>query len=182
MFKFFKIHLREFFPAKAFRGFSLVEVLLYAGLFSLLLVSMVGMIIGMSRAYSYLSFSKRIQTSAITAVDRMVRDIRSAESVNQSQSAFGVSPGVLTINTTAMASSSQTIQFFVSSGVLRVKSGGVDVGPLTLPGVTVSNLIFRHMNSGISEAVKIELTLTVGTGPTMRTANFYATALLRDSY
>lgn len=163
-------------------GFSLVEAIIYAGLLSLILVSTVSMLLGMSRAYLYLNFSRHIQTSAITAVDRIVRDIRNAQTVNVAQSTLGTSPGVLTLDTTTATSSPQTIQFFVSNGVLRVKQDGGDLGPLTVSDVTVQNLVFRQMNTGISEAIKIELTLTAGTGPTARSVNFYATAILRDSY
>ncbi len=159
-------------------GFSLVEMIIYVGLLALVLVSLVNMLLGMARAYSYLKLSRHIQSSAVVALDRVIRDIRNAQSVNMPQSVLGASPGVLTLNTTTATSSSQTLQFYVSSGALRVKQDGGDLGPLTLSDVTVSNLIFRQMNTGISQAVKIELTLTAGT----HTANFYATAVLRDSY
>ncbi|MDO8590465.1 MAG: prepilin-type N-terminal cleavage/methylation domain-containing protein [bacterium] len=160
------------------RGFSLVEMIIYVGLLALILVSLVNMLLGMSRAYGYLKFSQHIQTSAVIALDRMVRDIRNAESVSVPESVLDTSPGILTLNTTTATSSLQTLQFFVSNGALRVKQDGGDLGPLTLPDVTVDNLVFRQMNTGISEAVKIDLTLSSGT----HTANFYATALLRDSY
>lgn len=171
------------FHASSRQGFSIVEMIIYVGLLAIILVATVNMLLVMTKAYGYLKFSRHIQSSAITALDRMVRDIRNAESVNVSQSTLGTSPGILTLNTTTATSSPQTIQFFVSNGALRLKQDGGDIGPLTVSDVTVQNLIFRQMNTGISEAVKIELTLTAGTGrPTARSANFYATALLRDSY
>ncbi|MEK7574891.1 MAG: hypothetical protein AAB511_01540 [Patescibacteria group bacterium] len=153
-------------------------MIIYLGLLALILVALVNMLLGMSKAYSYLKLSRHLQTSAITVLDRMVRDIRNAESVNVAQSTLGTNPGVLTLNTTTLAGGSQIFQFHVSGGVLRVKQDNVDLGPLTLSDITVSNLVFRLMDSGISESVKIEMTLTTAN----RTANFYATALLRDSY
>ena len=160
------------------RGFSLVEMIIYVGLLALILVSTVSMLLGMSKAYRYVKFSRQIQSSALSALDRMVRDIRNSESVNTGESVLGANPGVLTLNTTTATSSPEILQFFVSNGTLRVKRDGGDLGSLTLSDVTVSNLVFQQMNTGVSQSVKMEMTLTSGT----YTANFYATAVLRDSY
>lgn len=157
-------------------------MIIYVALLALVMVATVSMLLGMSRAYGYLKLSRHIQSSAVTALDRVVRDIRNARSVNGPQSVLDASPGALTLNTTTATGSPQTFQFYVSGGALRVKQDGGDLGPLTLPDVTVGNLIFRQMNTGISQAVKIELTLSAGAGSTTHSANFYATALLRDSY
>lgn len=160
------------------KGFSLIETVIYVSLLAIILVVLINTIFTMNRLYRYLNLSRHIQTSAITALDRMVRDIRDAESVNVGASTLGTSPGVLTLNTTTSSNNPQTFQFFVSNGVLIVKQDEVDIGPLTLSDVVVDNLIFRHIVTGVSKAVKIEMTLKAGTS----TANFYATAVLRDSY
>lgn len=160
------------------RGFSLVEAVIYVGLLTLVMVSVVGMLVGMTRSYRYLKLSREMQSSAVSSLDRMVRDIRNANSVNVAQSTLNTSPGVLVLNTTTSTSSVQTLKFYVSSGVLRIMQDGGDIGPLTLSNSTVTNLVFRQISTGESQAVKIEMTLLTGT----RSANFYATAVLRDSY
>ncbi len=164
------------------KGFSLVETIIYIGLLVLVLVAIMNMTLSMARAYGYFKLSRHVQTSAINALDRMVRDIRNAQSVNVGQSTLGTSPGVLTLITTSATGTAQTLQFYVATSTLRVKQDGGDVGPLTLSDVSVSSLIFRQISTGISQAVKIELTLSTGSGSTTRTANFYDTAILRDSY
>lgn len=153
-------------------------MLVYVALLTIILIALVNMLLGMSRAYGFLKLSRHLQTSAIVAVDRIVRDVRNAQSINVAGSTFDSSPGVLTINTTTLAGVAQTFQYYISGGVIHVKQDGVDLGPLTLPDVTVDSLIFRKIETGISQAVKIEMTLTAGT----RTANFYDTAILRSSY
>ena len=163
-------------------GFSLVEMMVYVALLTVILVAVVNMLLVMSRAYSFYKVSRRLQSSAVFALDRMVRDIRNSRNVDLSASALGVSPGVLTLNTTQATGTPETLQFYVSNDVLRLKQDSGDIGPLTIDGVTVRSLVFRHMNTGISQAVKIELTLGSGAGSFARSANFYATALLRDSY
>lgn len=160
------------------KGFTLVEMLVYVGLMVVVLVALVNMLLSMSKAYGYLKYSKHLQTSAVTSLDRMVRDIRNAVSVNVAQSTLDSSPGVLTINTTTVSGTAQTFKYYISGGAVKVVQDGADLGPLTLPDVTVNSLIFRKIETGISQAIKIELTLTAGT----RTANFYDTAILRGSY
>lgn len=160
------------------RGFSFIELVVYLGLLLLVMVSVFNMLSGMNRAYRYLKSSRQMQTSAVEGLDRMVREIRNAISVDVAQSTLDSSPGVLTLNTTTATSSAQVIKFFLTNGVLHVSQDSGDLGPLTLSDVTVSNLVFRHMNTGISEAVTIEMTLLSGG----KSANFYATAVLRDSY
>lgn len=167
---------------KSTRAFSLVEAAVYVGLLALVLVTVANTTLLMSRAYRELRASRHIQSSAVTALDRMVRDIRNARSVTVGASTLGVTPGVLTLETTTATGSPQTFQFYISNGALRMKQDGGDIGPLTLPGVSVSSLIFRHFVTAVSQAVKIELTLSSGTGSSTRIANFYSTARLRGSY
>jgi type II secretory pathway pseudopilin PulG len=160
------------------KGFSLVETVVYIGMVIVILVALVNMLLSMSRAYGYLKYSRHLQSSATASVDRMARDIRNSVSIDVVQSTLDSNPGILTLNTTTEAGAAQTFQYYISSGVIHVKQDGVDLGPLTLPDVTVNSLIFRKIETGISQAVKIEMTLTAGT----RTANFYDTAILRGSY
>ena len=164
------------------RGFSLVEAIIYIGLLVFILVAVISMLLIMGRSYGYLKSSRHIQTSAVTVLDRIIREVRNSESVDVGQSTLGTSPGVLTLNTTSVWGTPQTIQFYVSGGLVRVKQDGVDVGPLTLPDVKLNSLIFKQITTGISEAVKIEMTLETGVGSSTRLANFYGTAILRDSY
>ena len=65
---------------------------------------------------------------------------------------------------------------------MYLKEDGVVVGPLSSAQTSASNLVFRRIPTGRSEGVKIELTLTSGAGSVARSENFYATAVLRDSY
>lgn len=180
--KIFKKLKAKSLKLKASRGFSLVEAIVYIGLLVLVLAAIISMLLIMGRSYNYLKSSRHIQTSAVTVLDRIIRDVRNAQSISVGQSTLGTTPGILTLNTTTVSGAPQTIQFYVSGGVVRVKQDGVDVGPLTLPDVNLGSLIFRQITTGISSAVKIELTLETGAGPSARSANFYGTAILRDSY
>lgn len=166
------------FLQKNSRGFSLVETIIYLGLLVLVMVGIVNLLLLMSRTARYLETAQHVQTSATVALDRMVRDIRNAQSVDVAQSTLGTNPGVLTLNTTTVAGVAQTLQFYVLNGAVRVKQDGVDLGPLTLSDVTVSSLVFNHITTSVSRGVKVSLSLSSGA----QSASFYSTAVLRDSY
>ena len=182
MFRLFKARYPKPYALNSRQGFSLIEAIIYVGLAILVMVAVVNMLLLLSRAYGQLKSSRHMQTSAITALDRVIRDIRNAQSIDVGQSTLGASPGVLTLNSTNLSGTAEVFQFYILNGALRVKKDTVDLGPLTLPDVTVSNLIFRQISTGISQAVKIEITLGTGAGQSARSANFYGTAILRDSY
>ncbi len=66
--------------------------------------------------------------------------------------------------------------------MLRVMTGGVDEGQITLSGATVSNLTFTRVQNSISQAIKISLTLQSTVGSKTKTETFYTTAVLRNIY
>ena len=48
--------------------------------------------------------------------------------------------------------------------------------------VIVDALIFNYINTGISQAVRIQMTLSYSSGNNIKTANFQNTIILRGSY
>lgn len=164
------------------KGFSLVETLLYTAVLSLVLLVVAETTIAVIRSTRTLRVAWRIERDAGFALERMVREIRDAESVNLGQSVLGAHPGALALNTTNTSGEARAVLFSLTNGALYLTEDGVVVGPLSSEEVTVSNLIFRHILTGHSEGVKIELALSSGSGGALRTENFYATAVLRDSY
>jgi len=59
---------------------------------------------------------------------------------------------------------------------------GNAAGRLTSQGVTVSNLVFRHVPGARSSLVKIEADFTATKGSRSKTKSFFLSAVLRDSY
>ncbi len=164
------------------KGFQLVEMIIYIALLVVITMAVVNTTTLILRSYQSVTASRNIQIGGMTALDRMTREIRNATSVDSAQSTLTTSPGQLTINSTDDAGTAETLQFFVSNSLLRVKENGVDSGPLLPSSVTVTNLIFRLIDSGQSNAVKIEMTLQSGSGSALKSSNFYATVVLRGSY
>jgi Tfp pilus assembly protein FimT len=163
-------------------GVSIVEMLVYVALLTSVTTLVVNGLVTMSRSYTDVRLSKNITTSATTALSRMVYEIRQAQSVDATQSTFATSPGQLTLNTTPASGVPTTVKFYVQNSILRVMTGGIDEGPITLSGVTVSNLTFTRVQNSISQAIKIGLTLQTTIGSKTKTETFYTTAVLRNIY
>lgn len=164
------------------KGFSLVEMLFYIALLSLALLAVTETLILVTRSYGNLRSVQRIEQEAGVSLERMVREIRDAQSVNGASSVFDSHPGKLLLNTTNASGATRTVEFFLDNGKLSLKENGVVLGALTSAKTGVTNLIFRTITTARSQAVKIEMTLQSGNGSALRTEHFYATAVLRDSY
>ncbi len=163
-------------------GFSLVEILIYILLLGLLLAAIINSTLLLAKSYRNVKATRSIESSAISSMDRMTREIRNATSINTGASSLNVNPGILALNTTTASGTSQTIRFYTSSGKLIMERDGSTVGQLTFSDSNVSNLIFRSISTTTSEAVKIEMSIQSSTSTSFITKNFYQTVILRSSY
>ena len=160
-------------------GVSLLEMIIYVAILSAVTVLVVGSMLALARSYHSLAISRDINNSATIALDRISREIRSAKSINIAASTLESHPGQLVLNTKDNAGQDTTIDFYLESGVLKVREGGIERGSLTKQKLLVTNLVFRRIASTSIEAVKIELTLEGSSGPRTKQKTFYTSALLR---
>src|SRR3989344_2630325 len=107
------------------KAFSLLEMLVYVALLSLITVAMVQALIPLSRSFATLRATQDIHAAAGTSLERLVRDVRASGSID-SASTFDVSPGNL-----VLISGATTTEFFLEESVLMLKQNGVLVGPLS---------------------------------------------------
>ena len=163
-------------------GFSLVEVVLYASLFAVLSVLALNAILQMFHNFNSLRVSRDLNDSSVMIIEHLTRDMKSATNIDVFNSTFDASPGRLTLATANASGTALTVEYFVASGVLRIKENGVDQGFLSAGRVRVDNLTFRRLLSGTTDAVKIELQLSATRAGITRTEYYYDTAVLRGSY
>ena len=162
------------------RGFSIIEIVVYIAVLSVISVTAVETIIVMNTSLIQIRTTRTLSNAASGTIERMARTIRDSKFVNVSSSIFDTSPGVLSL--TGSGSSPATYRFSVSRGGLLLDTGGSQT-VLTPPGVVVTNLVFRLIaNSSVSQAIKIEFTIAASNGHATTTQNFYDTVLLRNSY
>ena len=155
------------------KGLSLVEMLFYVAMMVLLLDVLVRMSAAMLGAYRDIKVSKNIESAAVSAMERMTRDIRNASASTATSSSAEI--------TLTESSAPTSVRFYVSSSTLRVDENASYAGPLTPAGVAVSSLVFRNIATAKSQGVKIEMTLSETLGAISHTRNFYDTVELRGS-
>lgn len=164
------------------RGFSLIEAVVYIAMLSAVLVLFAGIVLAVSGSYAKHAVLRSMDVAGITAMERMTREIRGASSVDAAGSTLGVTPGVLSLNRALPAGGSSKISFQVTGQNIQVKVDNADQGTLLPPEVTVSSLIFRQIDSGKSQAVKIEMSLAGSIGNATSSGSYYSTVILRGSY
>lgn len=164
------------------KGATLAELIVYVFLIGLILSVVVVALFSLSRSYRIMQSSFAIDATAQASFERITREIRGALSVDPVLSVLDSSPGKLLLNTRDNLGNPLTIEFYVDNQTLLVKEGGVDVGPLSVSSARITNLIFREISTGQSNAIKIEMTVESGQGDSLRQKNFYSTVVLRGTY
>jgi len=163
-------------------GFTLIEMIVYVAILSAVFILVVNTILIVSRSYSAIKVTSDINSSASISLERLIREIRLASGVDTIQSNLGTHPGRLFLNTVDSLGAPMTLDFYIENNLLKLKKNGVLSGTLVRDNIQVTNLIFRHIELGVSEAVKIEMRIQGTEGKSTKTEDFYGTAVLRGSY
>lgn len=167
-------------PKETNKGFSLIELVIYmAGMVALVtvLILMIVQIYGLYRQITIVPRSDRI---GLLTVDRIVKDIRSGQSIDIGQSSFGAPEGVLFINAAESASFIEK-EFYIENGRIVYEENG-DKNYLSPADLEVTKLQFEHLTTGISEGVRVEIDITFNNGDELVTKEYDGFAILRQSY
>ncbi len=166
------------------RGFTLVELLVYIALCAFLLVGIVNSMLILTDAYRTVSNARRIERSAITLMDRIIREARRSSGINAG--AFDVPNGSVTL--VSGSSTSPFITFALDNSRAVVTEDG-DTSPLTDSDVVVESMVFSRYPlynvqfATSSVLLKVDFTLTSGSSSHALTSrSFYGSAILRGSY
>ena len=142
----------------------------------------VGAVVKLSQMFVQFQIARDMNNSAVLSLEKMIREIKSAESVDITGSTLGTSPGRLVLDTEDEFGLPLEVQFFVSSSSLHFMRGGVDLGPVTSNTIQVDSLVFIRLTSSNSEAVTIEMVLTAQVGANTQTKNYKTTVIVHGSY
>lgn len=164
-------------------GYSIVEILVYLAIFTALSILVINSFIVVLGSFSATRTNRDLLESGSTAMERISREIRQAESVDIVNSVFNSSPGALQLNSTDSSGAAMIMKFNVGTGgVLNMYKDGVLTGSLLGQNVSATSLIFRRIVTTNGEAIKIELTLQDTVGKLNKLENFYDTIILRGAY
>lgn len=164
------------------KGFSLIELMVYIAVISVVGGIFTGLVLSVSRSYAKIAVLRNMDIAAITSMERMTRTIRSSTSVDMAGSVLGSTPGTLSLNQLDLNGLNSKTSFEVAGQNIQMKIDNTDEGILLPAGVTVQSLIFRKIDSGKSQAVKIEMQLSGRAGNATSSESYYGTITLRGSY
>jgi len=156
------------------RGYTLVETLIYAALFVVLMGAIVNSTLLLSSSYQAIRSVKNTQNAALSAMDQMTRYIRAAESIDGTGTFYNASSSAVMLTSVDEGGDIHTVRFYRSNNRIMMDKDGSVFGPLTQNAVSVNSFVLRPIDTGNSIGVKIELEING--------EYFYNTVMLRGSY
>ncbi len=155
------------------KGLSLVEMIIYIFLVSLLVVSILNVFVRMSKTYRDIRAAKSITLSASTVLNRFSYEVKQARDISGT---FGVSSSSLSLTRGATT----TIFSLGAGNRIAISINGV-TDYLTSVDNQVTNLTFlKLLATTTSKGVTIQFTITNNSGTTRHTANFETSSILRN--
>jgi len=165
---------------KKIKGFTLVEMMIYLALMTVIAVVIVQSIVVVLKSNRKGFAESNLRNAAYSAFERMVREIHASDSIIiASSSLLQLNQSNPTVN---------FVQFSTSGdGRLNLSEGGsistlLYLGPLISKDVVVKSLIFTPINTGKSQAIRIQMNLTTTVDGQTKSEWFYDTAILKGSY
>lgn len=171
--------MKKYIPIKN-AGFSLVELLIYLGLVSVMLTAMATFIGIMIQSSVKNMVITTVDENGASLIDVIGQSIRNAESITLP--AANSSSSAMTLDVVTPAND-PTI-FDLSNGVMQIKKGNATVVQLSASQVIISNLSFYNVSrTGTPGSIKYQFTLTYRTTSNRPeysySKTFYGSASLR---
>ena len=163
---------------KTKQGYSLVEMVLYVSILSVFFIIIVNSLLSFTKPYREILALRVVERSGLDSMERIVREVRAATTVDTANSTLSSSPGVLSLVST-YNNISTTTKFYISNNVLNVDVNGVYQGPLSAGSTSITNLTFYHLTNGVSSAIKINMTIEAVVGNVTKTKKYSTTVVLR---
>jgi type II secretory pathway pseudopilin PulG len=176
--------------AQAHSGITMIELVVYIAILSVIAVSIVIGIIQLARTFSKAQTTRRLSLSAESAIERITREIRLACDIT-----IDTSPPKMTLTTYAshfgvssLVPCTTTRYIDLQSERVRIYENASPVNYLTPSDVRVTDINFTQLentsgsNQARSKAVHVELWMSAGTGQNQVGHVYDAAAILGGSY
>jgi len=165
---------------KNFRGFSLVEMLIYVAATAILLLVLSVIFVRVYGLYKEITLVPRTDRSALLVVDRIVKDIRSGQNINQEESSFRVDSGILDISAVESATIVKK-HYALDDGRITYQEDNGAVNYLTPSDIEVTKFKLTYLTTDISEGVRVEIDVVVPKKEEV-IKEYDGFAILRQSY
>lgn len=165
-------------------GISLLETVIYLGILAIVSVFVINTLLLMFSTYNDTKVKKRIALEGAGVMERLVREIRLANSVDDGGSTLGTNSSHLKLNTVASWTdgTATTKEIYIQGSNLVFKEG---VGsPIDITSSKTSVSVFRldKITTARSEALKIELVISAPASSGQINSSFYNSVILRGGY
>jgi len=130
------------------KGFTLIEVLVYVAVLSIIILTVSGFLIWTMRSNTKAKVMKETQDNARRAMEIMTYEIKEAKSIYTPTSVFGSHPGQLSLEIKKYLPEGEDntyIDFYLCENQLCLKKESKNPIALTSDRVKVSNLVFNQI-------------------------------------
>lgn len=162
---------------KISEGFSLTEMIIYIAIMTLILIVVVNTLTIIIISQQKIGSLRVIEHSAAVFLDRLIREVRDASSIDTVQS----QSGRLILNSTDDDGDPQKVGFEFSNNTLNLTIDGNLIGPIVDPEVKVNDFVFTELNASSTKGVRVVITLEAGSNQSQKAETFYTTAIFRNS-
>jgi type II secretory pathway pseudopilin PulG len=160
------------------KGFSLVEIIIYLAIFTMLSILVINSFITVMGSSYVIRENISLLEAGINSTERISREIRESNVVDLTSSS-------LSLNNTDDGTSkrfSKEGELFNLYECSNLGSCDTLSGNLLGPNILLESLVFRRIATTESEAIKIEMSLRDARSKTNKVENFYNTIILRGGY
>ncbi|MFQ5492588.1 MAG: type II secretion system protein J [Candidatus Dojkabacteria bacterium] len=139
------------------KAFTLVEIILYVGLVSMLLVVVAGFLTSVLQSRERSETVSEVDSQGVKVMQDIIQTVRNAQAINSPTQ--GNSAATLSLD--VVDGGADPTVYDLSGGALTITEGGGAVVDLTSGRVTASGLVFENLTRpGTDGIVRIEFTLT----------------------
>jgi Tfp pilus assembly protein PilE len=157
------------------KGSSLVELVFYISIFTILVLVVINAIIVMSKSFKETTVHATLESGG-AIMERMSRQIKQASSITS------ISPTDLVVVTKDQNGNAETVEFVLSGSNINFLQNGASTGSLNSPNLAVSDLFFTRVTTAKGDVVKISFSVSSVNDSLNRTADYYNTVVLRGDY
>lgn len=178
------LNFNSFKNKKTILGFSLIEILIYLSIFTVLSALIINLFIVVTSSFHFTHINRKLLEAGMVSMERISQEIRLANEIDSNSTIDSL------ILNSQNSSGDLVITELVKDGYqLKIYKDDTGDNSADLNGINlfdqkvmVDSLIYRYINTSQSQAVKIQLSLSYSSGNNTKIANFQNTIILRGSY
>ncbi len=159
-------------------GFSLIEIVIYLAIFSMISVVVINSFIVVLSSFSTIRTNNDLSDSGTMIMERISREIRLAKNIDIANT----SSDTLQLNSTDVSGNNIIIKFIKEGNALNIYKDGTLVGNLLTQNIIFNSISFNLFFTSNTEGVKIVINLEDSRSKINKNENFYDTVTLRGGY